>query len=78
MTEPKIEKGIPVSPRQNNGGRKRGSGPFSKVLIKMGVGDSALFDLIPNKMDAAARNAFGKGAYAVRTVEGGCRVWRLK
>ena len=76
MTEPKIEKGIPVAPPMH--GRKRGSGKYSKILIRMDVGDSAWFDASTIQMVAAARNAFGKGAYAVRTVEGGCRVWRLK
>jgi hypothetical protein len=68
---PKIEDGIPIPP-------KKGHGSF-EILDKMKRGQSVLFpDGTQPLVRAAASRRFGKGCYAIRTVKGGVRCWRLK
>lgn len=73
-----IEKGIQLPPKKNGGNRRGG---VSELFRTMEVGDSVFF---PGKIAATASEAklairiFGRGNSAVRTVDGGIRVWRLK
>lgn len=71
--ELKIESGIPIP------GDRRRSG-IRSALRQMAVGDSFFIGGV-NANTRAHNNAsqiLGKGNYAVRQVEGGYRVWRIK
>lgn len=74
MTEKiEIEKGIPLPDR-----RKRSIYPFAE----MEFGDSFVVAKSPRAMASSAwkwakRNG-GEKKFACRTVEGGCRVWRVR
>jgi len=73
--EPKIERGIPIEDY-----RPRGAGWKAKIFRKMKVGDSVLIPGLksPSQLGHAASRIFGTGCYAMRTTEGGVRVWRTK
>jgi hypothetical protein len=67
-----IEKGIPIPVAQSRRG-------YAEQLRKMKVGDSVLFTTgSAGAIRKRGLNAFGTGSYAVRAVEGGHRLWRLK
>lgn len=76
-----IEKDIPLMKRERHGGRKT-EFPFRDMqvndsfLVPAGEGDRKTRMAV-----SAAANYYGKrygATYAVRAVEGGVRVWRVK
>lgn len=67
-----IEKNIPIPVAQSRRG-------YAEQLRKMKPGDSVLFtEGNPNAIRKRGLNAWGPGAYAVRAVDGGVRLWRTK
>lgn len=68
--EVKIEKGIPI-PRAGEG-----NGTWTTVIAAMEVGDSFVADSPPGTYYAAAR--YVKAKVAVRRLDKGFRVWRVK
>jgi hypothetical protein len=76
MSEPAIERGVPI-PDKRNGGRRR-MNHYKPLLMKMRRGDSIFF---PGRSSSsvwmAGFTAFGSGNYTVRKENGGARIWRL-
>lgn len=77
MSAPEIENGVKMPPV------RRGSGSgLTDLIRKMKVGDSLFFKggtiLCSSRVLSLAKQAKLKFKFSGRTVEGGCRVWRVK
>lgn len=69
----KIERGIPVPPRK---GRKLSQA--AELMLEMKKGESLWMKKSPATAVQFAIRYIGKGKYAVRSENGGTRVWRIK
>lgn len=76
-TELKIETGIPVPP-SNSGGPKGPRNPTTRAIAALKKGQSVLLNVRSELAHPIARRYIGSGNYALRHVDGGVRVWRLK
>ncbi len=77
MTEYVIEKDVPMP----DGRRGSKIGPLTTALIAMEVGDSVFMGRKPTEVSGLlgpARKRCPDWVYAMRSVEGGCRIWRVK
>lgn len=72
MSEPKIERGVPLPGRHSNRNR------WAHIFHKMRVLDSVLLPIDSHNAHSCAAQVFGTGNFTVRKVQGGTRIWRLK
>lgn len=70
----KIDKGIPIPPKSNHGGKEKSE--ESLLMISMKSGDSVLLKKNKGAAVRLAQRNLGAGNYVLRQVEGGFRVWR--
>jgi hypothetical protein len=71
----RIESGIPIPPRK---GRGTDPNSFAGILRSLKKGQSIFRKGDKTAIATAAFNALGKGCSAVRKVDGGYRIWRIK
>ena len=73
----KIEIGIKIPPKLY--GLKGPQTAFTKAMAALKPGQSIFSKKLKlDNISAAAQSYIGKGKYAIRTTDGGVRVWRLK
>lgn len=72
MSEPKIERGVPLPARWSNRNR------WASIFHKMKVSDSVVLPIDTHNAHSCAAQVFGVGNFTVRKVSGGTRIWRLK
>ena len=76
LNEPTIEDGVPVPPPISG---VKGKGRRQIVFKKLRVGQSVFFQNEKlRSIQASARRSLGADCYAIRSVDGGVRVWRTK
>jgi len=67
----KIERGIHLHDVEGDLG-------FSRVMRLLKAGESVVIPRSPAGVNAIAHRVMGTGKYALRKVEGGCRIWKIK